>query len=175
MIDFFKDLHRGLVGFLSIFTDIPALIFRLTLAYGFFQPARTKWSDIEAVGKWFASMNYPFPVLNAYMAASTEALGVLLLTVGLATRLISLPLMVVMIVATLTVHWKAGFAACQCSAPGGPLFGFEIPFYYFIMLFFLFIKGPGRVSLDALVYRWASLRKSREKLKEPSGPYNRNW
>ena len=123
--------------------SLPPLIFRLILAYGFYEPAVNKWSDINAISDWFASMGMPLPTLNAYMAASTEAAGVVLLTLGLATRLISIPLMFVMIVAVYTVHYKNGFS---CGANG-----FEIPFYYFFMLFSLIVSGPGRISLDALI------------------------
>ncbi len=81
------------------------------------------------------------PVLNAYLSASTEAAGVVLLFLGLGTRLISIPLMVVMLVAIGTVHWANGFEAGSN--------GFEIPLYYLIMLMTLFFIGPGRISVDA--------------------------
>src|SRR5689334_2862542 len=88
--------------------DIPLLCMRLILAYGFYGPAKAKWEDINAIVEWFASMGMPLPRLNAYMAAGTEMLGVVLLILGLATRFISVPLMIVMIVAIKTVHWENG-------------------------------------------------------------------
>jgi len=114
------------------------------MAYGLYEPAMQKWSDIDSVAQWFASMSIPFPTLQAYMAASTEILGVVLLTLGLFTRLISIPLIVVMIVAIATVHFSHGFAAGDN--------GFEIPLYY--MLFFaLFASlGAGKFSLDYLLF-----------------------
>lgn len=127
----------------STLKDLPPLLFRLILAYGFYGPALHKVSNIEGTAKWFASMNYPAPLFNAYMAAGTESLGVILLTLGLATRLISIPLMVVMIVAITTVHLGNGFA-CGDN-------GFEIPLYYFLMLFSLFVGGAGRISIDAFI------------------------
>ncbi len=51
--------------------------------------------------------------------------------------------MFVMIVAVTTVHLKNGFA-CGDN-------GFEIPFYYFFMLFALLIGGAGKYSLDTLL------------------------
>ena len=130
-------------------SDLPPLVFRLILAYGFYEPAITKWKNIEGVAEWFGSMGIPFPTLNAYMAASTEAVGIVLLTVGLATRFISIPLMVVMVVAVVTVHWSNGFA---CGKNG-----FEIPFYYFVMLFSLLVTGAGRISLDGYLKRRRAL------------------
>lgn len=123
--------------------DLPLLGLRLVLAYGFYGPAKAKWEDINAIAEWFASMGMPLPKLNAYMAASTEMLGVVLLTLGLATRFISVPLIIVMIVAVKTVHWENGFNASDN--------GYEIPLYYMLMLSVLFCVGPGRISLDKLV------------------------
>ncbi|MGZ8548857.1 MAG: HvfX family Cu-binding RiPP maturation protein, partial [Sulfuricurvum sp.] len=117
--------------------NLSLLFMRLILAYGFYGPMMGKWSDMGAVAKWFGEdLGLPFPMLNAYMAASTEALGVALLTLGLGVRFISLPLMVVMIVAISTVHLTNGFSAGKN--------GFEIPLYYMIMLFVLATHGGGK-------------------------------
>ena len=120
------------------------LVARLTIAYGFYEPAKNKWADIDAIAGWFGSMGIPFPTLNAYMAASTEALGVLLLTLGLFTRAISIPLIIVMIVAITTVHMPNGFAAGDN--------GFEIPFYYMVFLLVFLSQGAGKFSLDRLIF-----------------------
>lgn len=125
------------------FQSIPLLLFRLVLAYGFFVPAKMKWGNIDGIAEWFGSMNIPLPTINAYMAATTEALGVVLLTLGLATRLISIPLMFVMVVAILTVHLGNGFEAGDN--------GFEIPLYYLLMLLTLVISGPGKYSVDSIL------------------------
>lgn len=123
--------------------DASLLFIRLILAYGFYEPMMGKWSDIGAVAKWFGEdLGLPFPLLNAYMAASTEALGVALLTLGLGVRFISLPLMVIMVVAISTVHLSNGFSAGEN--------GFEIPLYYMIMLFVLATHGGGKLGIDGL-------------------------
>lgn len=122
---------------------LPLLLLRLILAYGFFGPAKMKWSNMNGIINWFSQMGMPMPALNAYLAASTEALGVILLFLGLGTRIITIPLMFVMFVAIKTVHWQHGFAAGDN--------GFEIPLYYMLMLFTLFIIGPGKLSLDHLI------------------------
>ena len=78
------------------------------------------------------------------MAASTEILGVVLLTLGLFTRLISIPLIVIMIVAITTVHIGNGFAAGNN--------GFEIPLYYMLFLALFASLGAGKLSLDYLLF-----------------------
>lgn len=123
--------------------DASLLFIRLILAYGFYEPMMGKWSDIGAVAKWFGEdLGLPFPLLNAYMAASTEALGVALLILGLGVRFISMPLMVIMVVAITTVHLSNGFSAGEN--------GFEIPLYYMLMLFVLLTHGGGKYGLDTL-------------------------
>lgn len=129
------------------------LAIRFVLAYGFYIPARNKWQDINAIGDWFASMNIPAPHFQAYMAASTEMAGVILLILGLGTRFISIPLMIVMLVAIKTVHWSNGFEAADN--------GYEIPLYYLIMLFVLFVYGGGRISVNYLL---GLLRKNRDQI-----------
>ncbi len=123
--------------------DIPLLLVRLVLAYGFFMPAKMKWSDIGSIADWFQSLHIPFPTLNAYLAASTEAVGVAFLILGLGTRIIAIPLMVTMLVAIKTVHWANGFEAGNN--------GYEIPLYYLLMLLILFVYGGGKFSLDRVI------------------------
>lgn len=125
--------------------DLPLLFIRLILAYGFFKPALMKVKDVNSIAEWFASINIPFPTLNAYLATGTEVLGVLLLTIGLFSRIISIPLIITMIVAIITVHLENGFEAGEN--------GFEIPLYYIIMLFTLVIYGSGKLSLDHLLFK----------------------
>jgi len=126
------------------FQSIALLIARLIIAYGFYEPAMSKWNDIDSVAGWFGSMGIPFPTLNAYMAASTEILGVGLLVVGLFTRFISLPLIVIMIVAIFTVHLDNGFSAGTN--------GFEIPLYYMMFLMIFVSHGAGKFSLDNVLF-----------------------
>jgi putative oxidoreductase len=123
--------------------DIPLLLIRLVLAYGFWGPAMMKWGNMSGIADWFASMGYPFPLLNAYLAGTTELLGAILLFLGLGTRLISIPLMFTMIVAITTVHLGNGFEAGNN--------GFEIPLYYLIMLFTLLVYGSGKISVDNII------------------------
>ena len=70
---------------LRFLTDYPPLLIRFILAYGFYNPAKMKWSAIEDVAGWFESMNYPLPLFNAYLSATTEALGIFLLIHGFTT------------------------------------------------------------------------------------------
>lgn len=135
-----KKMYLNFVNKVETIKDLPLLLIRLVLAYGFYGPAMMKWSGINNVASWFESMHYPLPKISAYLAATTELAGVFLLLFGLGTRLISLPLMFVMLIAIFTVHLRGGFEAANN--------GFEIPLYYLLMLFILVIYGPGKISID---------------------------
>lgn len=139
-----QTVHKFIKDILVNFQSLSLLLARLAVAYGFYEPAVKKWQDIDGIATWFGSIGIPFPTLNAYMAATTEALGVVLLILGLFTRLISVPLIIVMLVAITTVHLAHGFSAGNN--------GFEIPFYYMLFLFIFTSHGAGRFSIDYYLF-----------------------
>lgn len=139
MIEKYKSVVKHLVKL----KDVHLLAVRLILAYGFFNPALMKWENINSIVDWFRDLGIPLPGLNAYLSASTEMAGVVLLTLGLANRIISIPLIFVMIVAIVTVHLGNGFEAGNN--------GFEIPVYYILLLLVILIYGAGKYSVDYFI------------------------
>ena len=91
------------------------LALRLYLAPVFWMAGTKKLADIESTAAWFGNPDWglglPFPELMAWMASLTEAGGAILLFFGIAVRWISIPLMVTMIVAAVTVHLQNGWLA----------------------------------------------------------------
>ncbi|HKJ42386.1 MAG TPA: DoxX family protein [Sunxiuqinia sp.] len=140
-----KTICNTYKSILDKLRDLSLLLIRLILAYGFYLPAKLKLKDVHAIGDWFASMNYPLPYVNAYLATATETLGIILLVLGLGIRIISIPLIIVLLVAIFTVHLSHGFEASNN--------GFEIPLYYILMLFILLTHGAGKYSVDQIIKR----------------------
>ncbi|WP_331774593.1 HvfX family Cu-binding RiPP maturation protein [Sulfurospirillum sp. 1612] len=140
-----KDCYISIKQKMNHLQSISLLAARLIVAYGFWTPAWKKFGNIDAVAAWFATLGIPFPLINAYLSASTELLGVILLTLGFMTRFISIPLIVIMIVAILTVHLPNGFHAADN--------GFEIPLYYMIFLSLFLSFGAGKISVDHFVFK----------------------
>lgn len=151
---------------LNLTQYVVLLALRFMLAYTFFSPAMMKLSDMASVVMWFDSMGIPFPTLNAYMAAATEMSGVILLTLGLGTRFISIALMGVLSVAIITVHGVNGFAFVKEGSEvvnpyvNGELIdgtivilqnGYELVLYYMLMLLVLISSGAGKISADYLL------------------------
>ena len=92
-----------------------ALALRLYLAPIFWMAGTRKLKDIDSTIAWFANADWglalPLPALLAWLATLTEVIGALLLLAGLGVRWVSIPLMVTMLVAGLTVHWQNGWLA----------------------------------------------------------------
>ncbi len=140
-----RSIYNNFIRRVTGLKDVPLLFFRLILAYGFLEPAMMKLKGLQGTADWFGSMGYPAPFILALLAMLTEALGVILVALGLGTRIIAVPMMIVMLVAIFTVHIGNGFAAGDN--------GIEIPLYYFLMLFALMVYGSGRISIDHLLSR----------------------
>lgn len=140
------SLYKRFVSVVNKGQDLALLFLRLVLAYGFWEPAKMKWADINSVAEWFESIGIFAPKLNAYLAASTEMAGVFILALGLGTRIISIPLIITMLVAIKTVHWENGFASGDN--------GYEIPLYYIIMLIITLTFGAGKISVDHFIKKY---------------------
>jgi putative oxidoreductase len=91
------------------------LALRLYLAPVFWYAGTNKLSHFEDTAAWFGNPDWglglPFPALMAGLATGTEVLGAILLVIGLGVRWISIPLMVTMVVAAVSVHWENGWQA----------------------------------------------------------------
>lgn len=190
LISGFSRFQEALFGRLSHLDGLAPLALRLYLVPVFWMAGTQKLSGIENTIEWFGNADWglglPFPTLLAYLAAYTEAIGALLLLLGLATRWISIPLMITMLVAIFAVHWDNGWAAiADSSVPdvaqrlgaakeilrehgnygwltGKGNFvilnnGIEFAVTYLLMLFSLFFTGGGRYfSLDYYLGRFSS-------------------
>jgi len=139
-----KDFYLELSILFNYFQSFSLLFARFALAYGFYEPALTKWNNFDTTIEWFSSLGVPFASLATLLTASIEIMGVVLLVLGLFTRLITMPLMIIMLVASITVHLSNGFSVANN--------GFEIPLYYFLFLSILASHGAGKFSLDFLIF-----------------------
>ncbi len=115
----YHSIHNGIFSRLQYLDGIGPLALRLYLVPVFWMAGTNKLAGIDSTIEWFGNpewgLGLPFPTALAYLAAYTEAIGALLLLLGLATRWISIPLMITMVVAAATVHWEQGWAAIADS------------------------------------------------------------
>ena len=175
-------IHQAIFSRLQYLEGLAPLAMRLYLVPVFWMAGSQKIAGMDSTIEWFGNPDWglglPFPSLLAHLAAYTEAVGAVLLLVGLATRWISIPLMVTMLVAIFTVHWGNGWAAIADSGAQDVAVrlgaareilqehgnytwltekgsfvilnnGIEFGVTYFLMLLGLLFTGGGRyVSLD---------------------------
>jgi putative oxidoreductase len=178
----YYTIHNAIFSRLKHLDGLAPLALRLYLVPVFWMAGSQKIAGMESTIEWFGNPDWglglPFPSLLAHLAAYTEAVGAVLLLVGLATRWISIPLMFTMLVAIFTVHWPHGWASIADSGAqdvavrlgaakellqehgnydwltekGGFVIlnnGIEFGVTYLIMLLSLLFTGGGRyVSLD---------------------------
>ncbi len=113
------QLYQKFLDSLSHASGLGPLFLRIYLVFPFYMAGSNKLAGIENTAAWFEhSLGLPFPLLMAYLAALTEYIGAILLAVGLATRLIAIPLIITMLVAAFAVHWDNGwYAIAQSSDP----------------------------------------------------------
>lgn len=94
---------------------IASLALRLYLVPIFWMAGTNKLAHFQDTVEWFGNTDWglglPFPTLLAALATSTEIMGAILLAVGLLTRFISIPLIITMLVAIVTVHLPNGWQA----------------------------------------------------------------
>lgn len=108
-------IYQQIVTRLQVADGIPLLLLRLYLAPVMIQAGWNKASSFDSIVDWFGNDDYglglPMPLVMAFLATAAELVGGVLLLLGALTRLVSIPLMVTMIVAMVSVHAKNGWLA----------------------------------------------------------------
>ena len=114
MRDLIRRLNKPL-EFLAFADFLAPLALRLYLVPVFWMAGSNKLQSMESTIAWFGNPDWglglPLPALLAWLATLTEAIGAILLLIGLGVRWISLPLMITMLVAAFAVHWQNGWLA----------------------------------------------------------------
>ena len=121
------------------------LMVRIVVGWVFLWTGWQKLHFLPRMIENFRSWGIPAPEILTPLASGIEFVGGVLLLLGLLTRFISIPMMIVMLVAIVSVKW-GDVDSLQT------LLGFE-EISYFVMFAWLGIAGPGPVSLDHIVLR----------------------
>lgn len=165
---------------LAFFDFIPLLAVRLLLLPATYVGARSKVLGFEGTVAWFSAssakggLDLPLPELMAFLATTSEVVGCVCIALGLFTRIFTIPMIFMMSVAGLMVHWPHGWDAIASktmestyrlsdfmlwlktyfpgrynyiTALGDPVIlnnGIEFATTYFVLLLILFFYGGGR-------------------------------
>src|SRR5260370_40733229 len=121
---------------------IPALLMRLFVGYFFMETGWGKIHNLNAFTTRFAQWGIPHPAFNAALSAYTEFLGGALTILGLGMRFGSIPMIINMIVAIVTLKLKNVSGLDDFVELAEPLYALT-----FVWLFFF---GAGWLSVDGL-------------------------
>jgi putative oxidoreductase len=130
---------------------VPGLLTRLVVGFAFYDSGSGKLKNIDNTVNFFTDLGIPFPELNAAFISRLEYYGGMLLLFGVLTRIVALFLSSTMIVALLTADREAFVGAFMRTTDVG--LSDVAPFVLGVFLSWLVIKGPGALSIDALLKR----------------------
>ena len=129
--------------FLDRIQPLGLLVMRLVLGAVMVSHGSQKvFGGIHNVEKMVSGIGFPWWM--AYLVATAEFFGGILVVVGLLTRLAAFSIFIDMFVAITKVHWKNGLRGQG---------GYEFPLALAALAFALIFFGAGPISLDALIWK----------------------
>lgn len=99
-------------------------------------------ADMNATAAYFEGEGFVPGVFWAWAVTLTEFVGGICLALGLATRIVAVPIFIFLLTAVF-YHSKNGFYWDQG--------GFEYPLMWAVVVFIFLVKGGGKASVDALL------------------------
>ncbi|HET7237683.1 MAG TPA: DoxX family protein [Terrimicrobiaceae bacterium] len=152
IISIIRRGYGGLVGVAGYLQAPLLLALRVFFFWQLFLTGKGKLLNIGRTAEFFGSLNIPMPLFNAYLAGATECFGGLLLVIGLASRLVAIPVAFTMIVAFVTADYEA--LTSVFSDPDK--FVAAAPFPFLLASLIVLAFGPGALSIDALIKRFTA-------------------
>lgn len=155
-----KHLHRIdriYSFFMKIGNNLQSLFLlymRLIWGHQFFLTGVAKFNHIDVVIQFFANLHIKAPALTAYSVAFFETVCGFCLFFGFASRIVTVPLIIIMTSALSIAHQEAFMHLRFLLDPS--FLVREAPYPFLIAALLVFIFGPGRISIDAWIKRWAS-------------------
>ena len=142
-------LYRLLISVASRLDSAFLLVVRL---YWGVQMAQTGWgklNTLDRVTNFFTTLGIPAPGVNAVFIATLEFVGGILFALGLGSRLIAMLFIGDMLVA----YWAGDREALFSIFSSPDKFYAAAPYTFLIASLIVFIFGPGKYSVDALLAR----------------------
>jgi putative oxidoreductase len=139
--------YRFEICLLDRLRDVFFLVIRLYFGYKLMLSGKGKLENPDETAAFFRDIHIPMPELNVYLAGATELIGGLFLALGLASRIVPIPVIGTMLVAYMTAHtdqWDAFWT-------NTPIFFKAPPFPYLFTAVIVLVCGPGRFSLDYVI------------------------
>jgi putative oxidoreductase len=147
-----RALFRVYERLTPVFTYGQSIFLLFIRLYWGSQLAQNGWGklhNLDKVTEYFQSINVPMPHTTAQFVALLELTSGVLLFLGLAARLISIPLTINLIAA----YWFGDHDAMLSFFSDPDKFVAAAPFVFLMVSVIVLLFGPGLFSLDALIYR----------------------
>lgn len=135
------------------------LLLRFIIGYGFIAHGYAKWSrGPEQFISILNAIGVPMPYLMGWATIIVQLLGGLCVLLGACVILWCIPMMAILIVAAITVHWPYGFSSIKLQSiiDGRAQFGqpgYETDLLYLVCLVALAVGGAGPYAVDNLLVR----------------------
>lgn len=136
----------------NYFQHLLLLALRLYWGWGFQSTGLGKFINHAEVAHYFSTIGVPAPELMVWVVAAIEFVGGWCLILGLASRIITIPLIAILIVALLTAHMHETLMIFSNMTQFVAL----APITYLLVSLVVFAFGPGCFSIDALIGRRCS-------------------
>jgi len=136
------------------FAPYTPVLLRLIVGYGFLAHGQAKWSrGPEVFAGILQATGVPLPHLMAWVTIATEIICGIAFLIGAFVPLVSIPAVILLVVAILTVHLPYGFISIKLisvnngRAQFGPP-GYECNLLYIACILALVLIGPSPFSID---------------------------
>jgi putative oxidoreductase len=145
--------YASLIKFGSYLQSPALLHIRLAWGWELYTAGSAHLHNVAATAANFKDWGVPFPTLSVYVAGTTEAVGGILLMLGLFTRGIALPLIFNFLVAYLTASHKTvvGLFSGPDRLDSLTKFIDDAAFPFLVTSILMLAFGPGKISLDYLL------------------------
>ena len=143
-------MHRIFSNFVPGSATIGLLVFRLLFGLGITLHGCQKILSPGGVFGWAdPGLHFQIPWFFQGLATSAEFGGGIATMLGLLTPLAALGILLTMSFAIVRFHWGVNHAHYVALKPGPD---YEAAAHYFIYSLGLLFTGPGKLSLDALIF-----------------------
>ncbi len=142
----FALFYQTLIKIGSNLESIFLLYMRLTWGHQLFLIGTHKWQHIAQTAEFFSQLGMGHSSWLAYAIGSLEILSGICLILGLASRLIAIPLICLLITALSTAHAEDLTRFEFLLTPA--MLALQAPYPYLITAILMFIFGPGKISFD---------------------------
>ena len=142
------NMYKLLIRFGTILIPVVLLLTRLAWGWELYESGHGHLTHLNATIANFTGWGIPHPRFNAYISGYTEMIGGILIMIGLAARLVSVPLFINFCVAYLTA---SRMTVMNFFHQDPSNFIDDNAFPFLMMSLTILAFGPGLLSIDGFL------------------------